>query len=931
MGFFAKAQTGCQAYFYTSQSGQVVQFHDTSYSSTPLGGSITAKYFWTFGDGQQDSVNKNPVHTYANYGTYTACLKFKVYQSGVVFCTDSFCKTITINCANPPVVTVVGNTLINAGQSTTLKAIASGGTPGYSYVWSNAVYTDSNKVTPSTTTTYCVTVYDNLQCSATYCQPVQVNTVNLKPLAADDTTCTQPNSSVTLNVLLNDTKLDTFPSVSILGTSTGTAVVNSNKTITYSPTALFNGTAIIYYKVCNYNGLCDTGKISIGVTPNCVGTNHAPVAQAQTYQTCNSNSLDILLAQFTSDPDLNDSLSYSLVTTPTSGNVTFIDASTLFYTPTPSYRGQVFFNYSVCDNGTPKLCDTGSIYIFVDTCGGSTSGCKDTLCGEVFNDTNGNGVKDAGENGIANSYVYAGNYTGFTDTFGHYEIVVPCGTNYIYAYPNPGQNCCVVTTVPLSSIDSSGLYIINDTSGTRICGFNFGYQNSGVTISGYIYLDANNNGIKDAGENVLPYQSVSIGGYYAYTDQYGYYVINMPAGTYTLTCTPYSPYAGATVNPASINLTATTVGATYPNNNFGLYIPQGVNLAVTISQYSTVAPGFPAYYYVDVCNVGTVTTGGVASLYYDSELQFSYSSPAQSSHNTSSHTLTWNVPALAPGDCQGYYVKFTLPATVALGTHIFNLATVTSTINPDINLTNNKDTIHQIVQGSWDPNNKLANGSYTHPETSTKFILPNTDLEYTINFQNTGTAPAVNVIVKDALLADLDANSFKLLRTSHDCQVIRDGSNLNFKFSNIMLPDSFHNEKESHGFVRFSVKPKTAALGTVINNTAQIFFDFNDAVVTNTTENIIAVSTGINDDYSVSEIVVAPNPFSSYTTISVKGVAAESIEMTTFDVTGRLVSSQIYSNPDNMRFERNGLNQGVYIYQLKQQGKFIGKGKLVIE
>jgi hypothetical protein len=102
-------------------------------------------------------------------------------------------------------------------------------------------------------------------------------------------------------------------------------------------------------------------------------------------------------------------------------------------------------------------------------------------------------------------------------------------------------------------------------------------------------------------------------------------------------------------------------------------------------------------------------------------------------------------------------------------------------------------------------------------------------------------------------------------------------------------------------------------------------------VVTNTTENIIAVSTGINDDYSVSEIVVAPNPFSSYTTISVKGVAAESIEMTTFDVTGRLVSSQIYSNPENMRFERNGLNQGVYIYQLKQQGKFIGKGKLVIE
>jgi uncharacterized repeat protein (TIGR01451 family) len=318
-------------------------------------------------------------------------------------------------------------------------------------------------------------------------------------------------------------------------------------------------------------------------------------------------------------------------------------------------------------------------------------------------------------------------------------------------------------------------------------------------------------------------------------------------------------------------------------------------------------------------------------MYYDPNLLFNYASPTQNSHNTSAHTLSFNVPTLVPGDCVGYYVSFTLPSTVALGTPVFNLVTVTSLVNPDINLTNNRDTLHQIVNGSWDPNNKLANGTYTHPETSTKYILPNTDLEYTVNFQNTGTAPAVNVIIKDGLQANIDLNSFKMLGASHNCQVVREGNKLNFKFSNIMLADSSHNEKESHGFVRFSVKPNTAAIGTTINNTAEIFFDYNDAVVTNTTENVIAVTTGIDGEFAATNIVVAPNPFSSFTTISVKGAAAEEMQLTAFDLTGRIVATQTYANPQAMQFNRNELKQGVYIYELKQHGQLIGKGKLVIE
>ena len=146
-----------------------------------------------------------------------------------------------------------------------------------------------------------------------------------------------------------------------------------------------------------------------------------------------------------------------------------------------------------------------------------------------------------------------------------------------------------------------------------------------------------------------------------------------------------------------------------------------------------------------------------------------------------------------------------------------------------------------------------------------------------------------------------------------------------------MLADSFHNEKESHGFVRFSVKPNTAAIGTIVNNTAEIFFDFNEAVVTNTAENVIAVTTGIDGELAATNIVVAPNPFSSFTTISVKGAAAEEMQLTAFDLTGRIVANQTYANPQAMQFNRNELKQGVYIYELKQNGQLFGKGKLVIE
>ena len=59
---------------------------------------------------------------------------------------------------------------------------------------------------------------------------------------------------------------------------------------------------------------------------------------------------------------------------------------------------------------------------------------------------------------------------------------------------------------------------------------------------------------------------------------------------------------------------------------------------------------------------------------------------------------------------------------------------------------------------------------------------------------------------------------------------------LTWTFNDINLPDSTSNEPESHGYIKFKVSPQADMVeGTQVENFADIFFDFNDPIRTNTT------------------------------------------------------------------------------------------------
>ena len=141
-----------------------------------------------------------------------------------------------------------------------------------------------------------------------------------------------------------------------------------------------------------------------------------------------------------------------------------------------------------------------------------------------------------------------------------------------------------------------------------------------------------------------------------------------------------------------------------------------------------------------------------------------------------------------------------------------------------------------MVISSFDPNDKQATAKLTPSQ-----VVKGDRINYTIRFQNTGSASAINIVLADTLSSLLQPKTIKIINTSHPCKITLKENIMYFECLNINLPDSFVSKDGSHGFVSFSVQPlSTVSLGTTINNKASIYFDYNKPVVTNTAQTIIA-------------------------------------------------------------------------------------------
>lgn len=242
--------------------------------------------------------------------------------------------------------------------------------------------------------------------------------------------------------------------------------------------------------------------------------------------------------------------------------------------------------------------------------------------------------------------------------------------------------------------------------------------------------------------------------------------------------------------------------------------------------------------------------------------------------------------------------------TAHSGDHICITATLTTPAG-DLYASNNSMEWCYEVGNSYDPNFKEAYPSIVPDQ----FDGP---ITYTIHFQNTGTAAAGTIRLSDELDANLDPSTFELLHSSHPVIATIYGDQLSFRFDNIQLPYSDIDEDGSRGFVQYRIRPDAGLpLGTVIENTASIYFDYNAPIVTNTAL-VRYDATASMTEQPVAPPVVSPNPASGLFQVRFSQPAGE---VTVYSLTGKLVFHNNDSG-NNLQIDLKDQPSGVYLMKV---------------
>lgn len=957
------------AWTYAYQPNNSVKF-------TPVATPVGVIHGWSFGDGTT-SGDASPIHAYTAAGYYRVC--HYVYIPGTN-CKDSSCAMIQVNAPTPCIgfgVAIQDVPDNNGGTGHTLKANVTGviNSTGITFKWSTNATTQSIRVDSSGH--YCVTAtYNN--CSASACIGITINPNPCANLNASWTQVYNSNGCVSFKPGLTSTAVKhawTF--------GDGHSSTNVDPVHCYATSGLFTVCHIVYIPGTNCADTVCRAIQANGTTTCRSGFTYISAGSGNTvYFTDASQSNDsIVLYQWnfgdgTTSNDKNpvhqyptNGKYYVCHTIKTTNNCTNTKCDSVKVgTNTNNCRASFLWEATNCLNVRFKNTSSGgynhvqwffgdgttdtvmnplhtytssSVYRVLLVISGPycqdtfktevrlpSCHSNDTICGVLFEDSNSNGVMDSTERGLMGVTVYVDNVQLTTDSSGGYFVVLPQGPHNIKSTAPTG---CMSTMPILTNAGGSVNYYgyrVNGTGGTY-CGYNFGVNCQIVRICGTVFFDPNNNGTKDSAEagigNVRVVLKNSNGReWFTFTNNNGEYCVTLPADNYTIKIV--NPYPNSVVTPGTINLAATTAGQSYTGNDFAIYRQPGVcDLKLDLVAHTCVSPGFPTYYSVQVRNNGTEPTGGQVHLFYDPAVTFGYAAPVPASHNATTRTITWNIPLLNPGQFVNLWATFRAVVPLQIGQFVFTLADVNPNCT-DINFANNIDTVEQLVRSSWDPNNKLVNPLGKGPQG---LIQNGETLTYTINFQNTGNAPAVNVVLRDMFTDELEINTMEMLASSHPYTFQMEGNEGVWKFSGIMLPDSGTNEPASHGFVMFSMKPKAAlAEGTEIFNHADIYFDYNAAVVTEPTLNTIDYKTSVEELAANNvNITLMPNPFREFTTIKIEGAEAP-YEIKVYDLLGKLVSRHM-AQQNIFTIQRGSMTTGVYLYEVVKQNQFIGKGKMI--
>lgn len=435
--------------------------------------------------------------------------------------------------------------------------------------------------------------------------------------------------------------------------------------------------------------------------------------------------------------------------------------------------------------------------------------------------------------------------------------------------------------------------------------------------TGTVYIDVNGDNVIDAGD--VPAQNVTLnanpsgGYYYQPTDNNGNYFFFIDSAVTTTIAVIPPIYSTAT--PASHVVTMNGSGLTSSGNDFLItFMPGVIDPSVSITS-TGVRPGLNHTKTIHYTNQGTTFVSGTISLMFDPS--YSLVSSSDTYTTIASNTIEFSYAGLMPGENRFIYCVFEADSALSLGS-ITSASVIIYPLTGDTNNVNNYDTVYNTTVNSCDPNNKLVDPEGDLPLQQ---VSAGMDLNYTINFQNTGTAEAINIHIYDMLDANLDLSTFEVTGFSHSLSSWNIASNrqLSFNFNNIFLPDSNTNEGLSHGFVTYRISPYTSlTAGSQINNFAAIVFDNNLPVITNNVTSTVVIPTGLQPVRS-EEVFLYPNPNTGEFYLN---AGSDFTSYKIYNITGQIVNSGVITTPGKSQLISSGeLPAGIYLVQLNSNTK----------
>jgi len=195
--------------------------------------------------------------------------------------------------------------------------------------------------------------------------------VNNPPIANNDAYQISVGFPVKGKVISNDYDLEgnlDLNSVKLLGNSpsNGTLTLNSDGTFTYLPVVGFIGKVNFDYQVCDTGtpSLCSSATVTIEILASKVV--NSTFATDDSYYGKKNNPVNGNVLSNDNDPQGNlQVVNTTPAVLPAHGTLVLNSDGSFVYTPTANYTGNDQFVYEVCDDGTPKACDQGTVYLTV--------------------------------------------------------------------------------------------------------------------------------------------------------------------------------------------------------------------------------------------------------------------------------------------------------------------------------------------------------------------------------------------------------------------------------------------------------------------------------------------------------------------------------------------------------------------------------------